>query len=129
MRCCMLVISAQVEETVSSRVRPVFTFTGPESNALSKRALTSSVRFKQQICLGKSGVTVMSLDFSLTQNADSAHYTDSSSLSDAPDEHFKIDATLCEFSIIQQNLIALLIGSLWPWEGVMAGFLKFIIST
>lgn len=66
----------------------------------------------------------MSLDFSLTQNADSAHYTDSSSLSDAPDEHFKIDATLCEFSIIQQNLIALLIGSLWPWEGVMAGFFK-----
>lgn len=31
---------------------------------------------------------------------------------------------LCEFSIIQQNLIALLIASLWPWEGMVAGFFK-----
>lgn len=52
---------------MSSKVRPVFTFTGSESNALSKRALTSCVHFKQQIRLGKCGVTVMSLDFSLTQ--------------------------------------------------------------
>lgn len=52
---------------MSFRVRPVFTFTGPESNALSKTPLTSSVHFKEQIRLGKSGVTVMSLDFSLTQ--------------------------------------------------------------
>lgn len=51
---------------------------------------------------------LMTMDL-VEPNADFAHHGDLSSLSHVSDECFKIHATWCEFSIIQQNLIALLI--------------------